>query len=1288
MNIKITLKIVLLSLFCFLAENKLSAQTNVGTLQGTVNDSKTQKGISGAIIRIFNADDTKFEFSIAEQISDAQGSYMFDQLAPGYYILITDKPDFKSDTTESLSLAISETKLAYIYLKNLIKTDKEPVTTGAGIVVKNVLGTKLQKTQNSTTFDKEILRKSGFRDFNSLAGLGAGITRTAGGLSGRGSRVDGTVYFIDGVRVINPSLAQSSSDQVDILQGGIPAQYGDFTGLGVAISTRGGVNPKPFTALEIQSSSMFNPYHSNLIEFSMGRPILFKENKKYDPNGTGNAKIKNIPIAGMILSANFSFNRDGASYIPYTQINDEKLNKLERNPLIVNKDGGYVHAANYLTEDDYDLVKVRNNRRSYASSASAKFDFRLNDLATLSVFGNFNYSNSLATSGQSSYLMAYRNNPLSTRTDVLGYVKFLQRFKDPDAAKKALGATLNKTAIEVRLDYQSTWAKSQDANFRDDIFSYGYIGQFRHFPTAAYSAAAFSNSTSKGFVDQNGDTVFLKNYYEQVGFRDTSIKFTRANINQVRGNYTQSLFDKTREQGGRITTDDDILRQQGLLNGYNPNSIYSLFNTPGTQLAGFSKSQAERYTLYALGQTVLTGKVTEGKEAGGSHSLQFGILYEQTVSRSYGLNANNLWRLMGQLANSHITELDKPKLGINGEITGNAIVSYDANGVFRDTIRFNRLVNSAAQSTFDKEFRTKLINQGATDIYGKKINQTTFLDINSYKPSDFNINMFSADELLSNGSGAYVSYNGFDYKGKRLRGRPSVNDFINNKLQRSIGAFMPIYTAAWFQDKFMFKDLEFRLGLRLERYDANQIVLKDPYSIYPVKTAGEVDKLGGNPVTHPSNIGSDYAVYVDDNKSINPKIVGYRKDNQWYSESGILTTGDFIAAKSGGSVKPLLVDKNQSEITEASFKDYQPKVNVLPRIFFKFPLNPTSLFFASYDVLAQRPNANQITIDDYFFINGKSSPTVANPALTSRITTAYEIGFKQQLNKSTLLSLMTYYKETKNDVNEFFLSHTSPVQNYISYSNIDFSTVKGFTAEFDYKAKNNITLNANYTLQFADGTGASIGSNRALISSNQPNLRSLFPLGDLDIRHQLKGYINWEFFGDQGVGKDKAKYKYTGPLIGGKKIFANTNFTITYAAVSGLPYTAKLQPIQQGAVDVSPIKGTPFGSRLPWQFNMSLNVSKDIAIKLTNKEGTKDRNLNLQVYYFVTNLLNTQNVNSVWPYTGSVKDDGFLNSPKGQQALQTQLSADAYRFYYNTAVNNPGFYQGPRFMRLGAKLFF
>jgi len=784
------------------------------------------------------------------------------------------------------------------------------------------------------------------------------------------------------------------------------------------------------------------------------------------------------------------------------------------------------------------------------------------------------------------------------------------------------------------------------------------------------------NQQPRKFVDQNGDTVFLRNFWEQTGFRDTAIRFTQADINIVRGNYTKSLYEKYADFGANITSDAQILQGLGLLNGYTPINIYSLWNTPGTPLAGYSKSQNERYTLFAMGETEVKGPLNSSKKASSGHKLQFGISYEQSVSRSYGLGATNLWRLMYQYGNSHIAELDK----------SNPILSYDANGVFTDTVRYNRLINSSKQSTFDRNFRNKLISEGATDVYGRKITESTFIDINSYKPSDFTLNMFSADELLNNGS-AIVSYNGYDHLGNKLRGRPDVNDFLQDKTKRSIGAFMPIYTATWFQDQFFFKDLEFRLGLRIERYDANQLVLKDPYSLYPIRQVGEVSEIDGVAVNHPSNIGSDYAVYVDDVK--NPrKILGYRKDNTWYDENGTqLSSPDLIASRtSNGKIAPYLVDPNQTEVTANSFKDFKPKVNVLPRVFFKFPLNKTSLFFASYDVLAQRPSANFATIDDYVFLNQKSSSALANPAMTSRLTTDYQIGFKQDLGKGTQFNITSYYRETRNDISAFQFNNAYPIT-YISYNNLDFSTVKGLIIGLDYKSDNNVTLSGNYTLQFADGTGSNINSQRALIASNQPNLRTLFPLGDLDIRHQFKAIFNWEFFDGKGIGKDKAKREYRGPIIGKTKIFSNTNFNTVFTATSGLPYTATSQPVQLGSVDRAPIKGTPFGSRLPWQLNVNLNIQKDIPLEWKNKKG-KEKKAALQVYYYVTNLFNTKIVYSVNPYTGATDDDGFLNSPKGQQALANQLSAAAYSFYYRTAVNSPFNYQTPRLMYLGAKFSF
>ncbi len=1261
--IKYTYKIVLLAFLTLCSAANVFGQNNAGTIRGTVKDEK-EKAVGNAVVLLYQDDNL-----VGQKTTDPNGTFSFANVDPGYYIIKVNRTGYKDFDYPLFEVTPNNTSEINISIET-----SDYVFDNVNKKVDKAQGDKFKSTSTTAVINQKTLIKTGLRGFGALAGLQSGVTATASGLSGRGSRTDATAYFIDGVRVFSNSLTQGMSGSVDILQAGIPAQYGDFTGLGVSYTTKGGVSARKSKSIEIVSSSMFNPYHYNLIEGFIATPILFKANPRY--SATSTKEPKKIAIAALNFGGNFSYQKDAPSYIGYYQIKDEKLAELEKNPLAVNKDGGFVSAASFLGANDFNNVKVRDNARSFSSNMQAKFDFRLSDLSTLSLFGNFVYGNSTAPGATNGSMMSYKTNPLSTSTSVLAYAKFTQRFKDPDSTKKANGTTLNNAYFTVRFDYQSSWGTTQDINFKKDFFDYGYIGQFKHYPTPFYSVVINNNpnSPAKLFVDQHGDSVYLKNYFEQTGFRDTSIRFTAASENQVRANYTQNVFDKTKEQGQSITSDNQILFNQGLLNGYNPNAIYSLFNIPGIQQAGYNKSQSERYTLYALGEAELKGAAKADKKSS-SHALQFGLTYEQTVNRGYGLGANNLWRLMYQLANSHISELDK----------NNPILSYDANGTFQDTIKYNRLVSADKQTNFDKSFRDKLISQGATDVYGKPITATTFIDINSYKPSDFSLNMFSADELLNNGS-SYVSYYGYDHLGNKLRGKPSLNDFLQDPTKRSIGAFMPIYTAAWFQDKFYLDDLEFRLGLRLERYDANQVTLKDPYSLYPIKTAGEVTNIDGNAVTHPSNIGSDYAVYVNDVK--NPtKILGYRKENTWYDASGKqLSTPDLIANQTtNGKIAPYLVNPNQQVITENSFKDYKPKVNILPRVFFKFPLNNKSLFFASYDVLAQRPSAgaNFLTIDDYYYMTQKNSGTLANPALTSRITTDYQIGFKQQISKNTLLSVTSYYRETKNDISVYQYNQAYPLT-YISYNNIDFSTVKGFILELDYKSKNNITLNGNYTLQIADGTGSNINSQRALIASNQPNLRSLFPLGDLDIRHQLKGIFNWEF-PDDDKGK---KIKYMGPIIGKTKILKNTNFNITYSATSGLPYTATSSPVQLGSADRATIKGTPYGSRLPWQFNTNLNISKDIQLNWKDKESGKSKGAYMQVYFLTTNLLNTRNVFGVYQYTGSAADDGYLNSAKGQQYLKTTLSSEAYNYYYKTAVNSPGNYQAPRFMRIGAKLYF
>jgi outer membrane receptor for Fe3+-dicitrate len=81
-------------------------------------------------------------------------------------------------------------------------------------------------------------------------------------------------------------------------------------------------------------------------------------------------------------------------------------------------------------------------------------------------------------------------------------------------------------------------------------------------------------------------------------------------------------------------------------------------------------------------------------------------------------------------------------------------------------------------------------------------------------------------------------------KKKTDYGADWVTKFFTEKDQygnykREVAPFTPIYTAGFIQDKFSFDDLVFNVGLRVDRYDANQKVLNDPWVLFPTVKAGE-----------------------------------------------------------------------------------------------------------------------------------------------------------------------------------------------------------------------------------------------------------------------------------------------------------------------------------------------------------------------------------------------------------------------------------------------------------------
>jgi hypothetical protein len=271
------------------------------------------------------------------------------------------------------------------------------------------------------------------------------------------------------------------------------------------------------------------------------------------------------------------------------------------------------------------------------------------------------------------------------------------------------------------------------------------------------------------------------------------------------------------------------------------------------------------------------------------------------------------------------------------------------------------------------------------------------------------------------------------------------------------------------------------------------------------------------------------------------------------------------------------------------------------------------------------------------------------------------------LNDNSALKISAFYREMRDMMQTLSFTEAYPIT-YIAYGNLDFGTVKGYTIAYDLRRTGNIRMNANYTLQFADGTGSGANSGANIARSGQPNLRYILPLS-YDSRHQVVMNMDYRY----GVGP-----AYNGPVWFGKRIFENAGLNLVLNGNSGTPYTRR--SLAFGLTDAAtPIVGNINGSRLPWSFRIDATANKVWNFK----EGAFS---NFEIYLQVLNALNTQNILGVYSFTGSPNDDGYLSSPQGQNAVQFQTNAQSFADLYNVSLANPGLYSLPRRIRLGFRV--
>ena len=1226
------MKNFLLTITLVFCGTMLFAQSS--SLRGTVVDKQGETIIEGNI--------TVFKNGIEKQKSktDIDGNYAI-ALDGGTY------------DVEFSYIGLATQRLEKVVVPNgqIVKLNvkMEEAATALNEFVVKEFKVPLIRQDNTTsggTLTSEQISQLPTRNVSAMVALTSGVSSNDGdgNIRIKGSRDESTIYMVDGVRVNKEALPPAQEiDQLQVITGGIEAQYGDATGGVISIQTKG-PSAKYSGGVELETSKFLDPYDNNLVNANVSGPIIKR-------NGQS--------ILGFRLSGNLNLNKDARpSAVETVRLKADKLAEYEADPL-VRAGASFLPAGQAMRTEDVEFLKARPNDNNRRYDLNAKLDARVTSNIDVTLSGQYGSTkNRFAVDPSGSKigtrswtLMNSERNPYDYTDRYRANLRFRHRLGSNaagEAGKK--DALIQNASYTLQGGFENTKNRKEDLIHQGNLFNYGYIGEFKD--------SVFHNIV---FVSQ--DSAY------HAGDRIDFAGYKAGTANPVLANYNK------------------LAAESGILSNFaNTNGV---FNTTFREAWSF-RNVGQIYDNYSkTDDDLLTVNVASSFDIAANkksrHSVQFGLIYEQRTNRSYRLNPSKLWELGAQLADQNFNGLANGQKLENGEKKPLEILGYQKTE-FPGSTKNLPIYAQYSVPNPDGKFYID-----ARAVKGIPINR--HLNVDVFKPEELTLSMFSSRELTNRD---YVEYSGFDYLGNKLTQNVTFEDFFTATDARNIrtfpvGAFRPNYTAAFIQDKFQYNDIIFRVGLRVDRFDANTKVLKDPYSLYEITSANDFYNKYTNVTAKPSTIGDDFKVYVKDPTVPNPIVTAFRSGEQWYNAKGT-TENDANLIFNGDVPNPVyanpVVQQNKDLIksrefstkdVNGTFADYVPQINFMPRLAFSFPISDEANFFANYDVLVSRPTSNtRASALDYFYFADAGRITednpINNPNLKPEKTVYYEVGFQQKLTNSSAIKLTAYYKELRDQIQRRTYLYVPIVTNYYTFGNIDFGTVKGFTFGYDLRRTNNIAMNISYTLQFADGTGSDANTQKGL--TTRGNLRSLYPLS-FDERNNIQASIDYRFPSGQ------AYVLSGGPRIAGKNLFENLGINLIASAVSGTPYTSKQVADKfAGAGTVGQING----ARLPWKTTFDLKIDKNFHI------GKGAKPLDFNVFFRVQNLLNTRNIRGVFAASGAADNDGYLRSEVGQQEISTLRTqgrdVESFLDAYHWALLNPGNYALPRRIFLGTSFYF
>lgn len=210
--------------------NTAQAQSSYGAIKGQIINSDNEPVI-GAIVKV-----TSGGILIGGTTTDMEGKYTYKPLNPGSYEIIVSSVETHTKKMEGIIVNPDRTSYADLkVIKNqlpdieIVAEYKAPVVDNSYITMKSINADSYLHSAGDRTDIKGM-----------IVTIASDISiDNSGDMHVRGSRGNATAYIVDGVRSDNiTGVSALAVEDLTVITGGIPAQYGDMTSGVVIVTTK------------------------------------------------------------------------------------------------------------------------------------------------------------------------------------------------------------------------------------------------------------------------------------------------------------------------------------------------------------------------------------------------------------------------------------------------------------------------------------------------------------------------------------------------------------------------------------------------------------------------------------------------------------------------------------------------------------------------------------------------------------------------------------------------------------------------------------------------------------------------------------------------------------------------------------------------------------------------------------------------------------------------------------------------------------------------------------------